>query len=254
LLARSTAILPLGDNQYNSGSLSDYVSFYHPSWGRFKQSTFPVLGNHEYHSSGAAGYFDYFNGVGSSTGPAGIRTRGYYSFDIGRWHLIALNSNCGSIDPGSAADGCAAGSPQEQWLRADLAAHPNQCTLAYWHHPRFSSGTRHGDGPQVAAFWDALYSAHAEAVLSGHEHNYERFKQQRPDGTVDPGFGIRQFVVGTGGGSHYSFGTAEPNSLVRNSDAFGVLKLTLYPSAYDWKFVPETGKTFTDEGVGAQCR
>jgi hypothetical protein len=255
LLSRATAVLPLGDNQYEDGLLPDYVAHFEPTWGRFKSRTFPTSGNHEYQSAGAAGYFDYFNGPGNTTGVAGNRTEGgYYSFDIGTWHVISLNSNCSHIPRGTAANGCAVGSPQEQWLRADLTAHPSQCVLAYWHHPRFSSGSdSHGDQPRVAPFWDALYAAGAEVILSGHTHNYERFAKQTPSGTYNIN-GIREFVVGTGGASHYSFGTPRANSLVRNADTFGILELTLYPSGWEWKFVPERGKTFTDQGLGAQCR
>jgi acid phosphatase type 7 len=238
------AVLPLGDNQYEGGELTNYLGSYRPSWGRIGTVTHPALGNHEYGTSGAAGYFDYFNGVGASTGPAGERGKGYYSFGLGAWHLIALNSNCTRVS-------CAAGSPQEQWLRADLAANTDTCTLAYWHHPRFSSG-QHGDNPITAPLWQALYDYNADLILSGHDHLYERFAPQTPTGEPDPARGMREFVVGTGGRSHYSFGVPKPNSEARNSDAFGVLKLTLHPGSYDWNFVPEAGATFTDSG-SANC-
>jgi hypothetical protein len=237
-------VLPLGDAQYESGSLSQFLGSYDSSWGLFKSITYPVLGNHELNTSGGAGYFDYFNGVGNLNGPAGARGKGYYSFDIGAWHLVALNSNCSSTS-------CRAGQPQETWLRADLAAHPAQCTLAFWHHPRFSSG-QHGDTALMQDLWKALYDANADLVLEGHDHLYERFGPQTETGVADPVRGIRSFVVGTGGRSHYNFGAPKPNSEVREGDTFGVLQLTLHPTSYDWQFVPEAGQTFTDSG-SAPC-
>jgi hypothetical protein len=234
-------VLALGDNQYENGTLSKYLGSYDLSWGRFKNITHPAVGNHEYTTAGALGYFDYFNGTGNADGRAGPRGKGYYSFDIGAWHLISLNSNC------LQAGGCSVGSPQEQWLRADLAAHPTTCTLAFWHHPRFSSG-QHGDTGLLTAIWQALYDANADVVLSGHDHLYERFAPQTGAGAADPARGIREFVVGTGGRSHYAFGTPQPNSEVRNSDTYGLLRLTLHPDSYDWAFTPEAGKTFTDFG------
>ena len=246
LLGLSTlaGVLPLGDDQYEDGVLSAFLGSYDLTWGRFKGITYPTPGNHEYNTSGAAGYFDYFNGSGVADGRAGSRSQGYYSYDIGAWHLISLNSNCTVVS-------CAPGSAQEQWLRADLAAHPALCTLAYWHHPRFSSGS-HGDSPLVQPLWQALYDGNADIVLSGHDHLYERFAPQTPTGAADSARGIREFVVGTGGRSHYGFGTPEPNSEMRNSNTFGILKLTLHAGSYDWAFVPEAGKTFTDFG-SANC-
>jgi calcineurin-like phosphoesterase family protein/cadherin domain-containing protein len=238
LLSGATAVLTLGDNQYEDGTLAQYQGSFDPTWGRFKASMFPSVGNHEYHVAGAAGYFDYF---GAAAGP---RDRGYYSFDIGSWHLIAINSNC------SAIGGCNAGSPQEQWLRADLAASAAQCTLAYWHHPRFSSGL-HGSATFMQPIWQALYDFRADVVLSGHDHNYQRFALQTPSGVLDAARGIREFVVGTGGRSHYSPGATIANQEVANWTTFGVLKLTLHPTSYDWQFVPEAGQTFTDSGSAA---
>jgi Calcineurin-like phosphoesterase len=234
------AVLDLGDNQYEAGALSAYQTYYGPTWGRSQifGVTHPAAGNHEYGTANAAGYFSYF---GSK---AGDPSKGYYSYDVGTWHLIALNSNCANVG------GCAAGSVQEQWLRADLAAHPATCTLAYWHHPRFSSGTTHGSSTTYMAFWQALYDFGADVVLVGHEHNYERFGLQTAGGVADAN-GIRQFVVGTGGKSHYGFGAAIANSEVRNSTTFGVLKLTLHPTGYNWQFVPEAGGTFSDIGSTA---
>jgi hypothetical protein len=230
-----TAVLTLGDNQYEDGALTKFQQSFDPSWGRVKNIIHPAAGNHEYQTAGASGYYQYFGAA------AGDPTKGYYSYDIGTWHIIALNSNCSQVG------GCGMGSPQEQWLKADLSAHPNACTLAYWHHPRFSSGD-HGNHSSYDAFWKALYAANVEVVLNGHDHDYERFAPQNPSGAADPN-GIQEFVVGTGGKNHYSFGTIQPNSLVRNSDTYGVLKLTLHPTSYDWQFVPEAGKTFTDSGT-----
>jgi acid phosphatase type 7 len=237
------AVLPLGDNQYEDGALTKYQQSYGPSWGRVKAISRPIPGDGDYGVSGAAGYFDYFNGVGTQTGPAGTRGQGYYSYDIGAWHIIALNTACQKV-PG----GCGPGSPQEQWLRADLAAHPADCTLAYFHKPRFSSGP---DNTTVDAFWRALYAADAEIVLGGDRHMYERFAPQNPDGVIDPDpnktRGIREFIVGTGGKNLGSIGDVQANSEVR-AKTFGVLKLTLHANSYDWSFVPAAGQSFTDSG------
>ena len=222
----------------------DYPTYLGPTWGRHKTLIRPATGNHDYLDSAgvAQGYFDYYDGVGNSNGPAGERGKGYYSYDLGAWHIVVLNSNCSKVG------GCGAGSPQEKWLRADLAAHPTACTAAYWHHPRFSSG-QHGSFTSMQPIWQALYDYGAEVVFNGHNHDYERFAPQDPNGVADPARGIREFVVGTGGKSHYSL-SASPlvNEEIRNGDTFGVLKLTLHPTSYDWRFVPEAGKTFTDSG------
>ena len=173
------AVLPLGDTQYESASLSGLNNSYHPTWGRVKSITRPAPGNHEYKTAGAAGYFDYFNGVGQATGPAGDRTKGYYSFNVGTWHLIALNStdHC-TIVP------CGVGSAQETWLKADLAANADKyCTLAYWHDPRFNSG-HDGNADEMAPLFQALYNADADVVLGGHAHDYERFAPQNPSGAA----------------------------------------------------------------------
>jgi calcineurin-like phosphoesterase family protein len=230
----SGTVFTAGDNAYDSGSLSEYANCYGPSWGRHKARTRPTSGNHEYETADAAGYFGYFGAA------AGEPAKGYYSYDLGAWHIVALNS---TID-------LSATSAQVEWLRADLAAHPRPCTLAYWHHPLFSSGAEHGSHPYVQPLWDALYEAGAEIVISGHEHNYERFAQQTPAGAADPARGIREFIVGTGGASHYGFSTPLANSEARNSSAFGVLKLTLSARSYDWEFIPVAGQTFTDSGSG----
>jgi acid phosphatase type 7 len=238
------AVLMLGDTQYEDSVFSDFAASYDVSWGRVKSLTYPALGNHDYHTSGASGYFDYFNGAGNQTGRAGDRSQGYYSFDVGAWHLISLNSNCWAVG------GCDAVSPQVAWLRADLAAHSNQCTLAFWHHPRFSAGT-YSDDSSFEPLWQALYDQGAEIVLNAHDHNYQRYAPQSPTGAADPN-GIREFVVGTGGKVHYSVNSGPvQNREVANGDTYGVLKLTLHPRSYDWRFEPEAGGNFTDTGSAA---
>jgi parallel beta-helix repeat protein len=227
-------VFTTGDNVFASGSATDYTNCYGPSWGRHKSRTRPTPGDLDYQTAGASGYFGYF---GNAAGSAGA---GYYSYDLGDWHVVALNSTVST----------AAGSPQEQWLRADLAASPKRCTVAYWHHPRFSSsGTARRD--EVKPLWDALYAAGVELVLNGHYRVYERFAPQTPDGVADPATGIRQFTVGTGGISTNSFGAAQPNSELRRTNVYGVLQLTLATDAYTWRFVPGGGKKFSDSGSGA---
>jgi acid phosphatase type 7 len=217
-----------------------YGAVYDPTWGRVKAITRPIPGNHEYGTAGAAGYFAYFGAAAGGPGAS------YYSFDLGGWHLVALDSNCGAVG------GCGPGSPEEVWLAADLAAHAGACTLAYWHHPRFSSGP-HGDDPTFVPFWADLHAARADVVLNGHDHDYERFAPQTPTGAPDPVNGIREFVVGTGGGSHETAGTPIASSEVLNATTFGVLKLTLHTSSYDFAFLPVAGSTFTDSGTGVPC-
>jgi acid phosphatase type 7 len=233
-------VVTLGDNVYDNGTATEYTNCYGPSWGRFLSRTKPTPGNHEYNTANAAGYYGYFGAA------AGDPSKGYYSYDLGAWHIIVLNSNssCTTIS-------CAAGSAQDTWLRADLAAHTNVCTLAYWHHPRFNSGAAHGNNTAVANFWDALYQAGADVILNGHEHVYERFAPQTPAAVANAN-GIRQFTVGTGGRSHYTIGTIQPNSEVRDGNTYGVLKLTLHATGYDWQFVPVAGASFTDSGT-ASC-
>jgi hypothetical protein len=231
-------ILALGDLAYEDGSARQFAECYDPTWGGVKDRTHPAPGNHEYETSGASGYFDYF---GSAAGEQG---KGYYSFNIGEWHIISLNSNCDQIG------GCGAGSAQEQWLRADLAANPTRCTLAYWHHPTYSTGLHGGSLSRMGAIWKALYDSGAEVVLSGHDHHYERFAPQDGASRVDTNAGIRQFVVGTGGRSLYDLQTLVPNSEVRSNSTYGVLRLILRPAGYDWEFVPVSGGGFTDSGSG----
>jgi acid phosphatase type 7 len=232
-------VFAAGDLAYPDGSEENFAKCYGPTWGRFKDRTRPAPGNHEYHSDGASAYTRYFGAA------AGDPKQGYYSYDLGAWHIVALNSQCAEIG------GCDAASPEGQWLKRDLEQHPTACTLAYWHIPLFSSGGKHGNDPGMKPLWDALYHAGAEVVLNGHDHDYERFAPQDPDGKPDPNHGIREFVVGSGGkNSHRTMGKPKPNSEVRNDDTFGVLKLTLHSNGYDWQFVPEAGKTFTDTGSG----
>jgi PKD repeat protein len=226
-------VFTLGDNVYENGTTAEFANCYDPSWGLHKSRTRPAPGNHDYHTPGATGYYGYF---GSSAGPSG---RGYYSFDLGTWHIVSLNSE---VSMG-------AGSAQEAWLRTDLAAHPNQCVLAYWHKPRFSSG-EHGNNTVSQAVWNLLYQAGAEVVLVGHDHDYERFAPQTPAGAADAARGIRQFVVGTGGTDLRGLGTRKANSAVFDATAHGVLKLTLSNGSYAWQFVPVPGRSFTDTGSG----
>jgi acid phosphatase type 7 len=231
-------VMAVGDLAYPDGTKENF-DCYDRTWGRVKSRTRPSPGNHEFHTQGATYYFSYFGEA------AGDPKAGYYSYDLGTWHIIALNSEC--IDIG----GCNAGSAEEKWLRADLAAHPAACTLAYFHKPLFSSGGAHGDDPEIVPIWQALYDANADVVVSGHDHDYERFAPQTPLAKPDPERGIREFVVGTGGKNHRPFTTPHANSEVRNADTFGVLKLTLRTGAYDWQFIPEAGKIFTDSGTGS---
>jgi hypothetical protein len=226
-----TTVLPLGDLQYEHGTLEKFQNCYDPTWGRVKPITRPAIGNHE---ESGAGYYEYFNGAGAADGPAGPTGSGYYSFDIGTWHLVALNSNCSRVG------GCHRGSPQERWLAQDLAANPATCTLAYWHHPTFSS-TR--PGTATRPFWETLYLAGADVILTAHAHNYERFAPQTADGVVDPANGISGFVVGTGGKSFHRFGSeVANNSELRIDDAFGVLRLVLSPTSYYWQFVSDANQ------------
>ena len=243
VLSGAAAVLALGDNQYGAGALSAYTTSYDPTWGRLKAITRPVPGNRDYGTPGADGYFDYFNGAGGIGGPAGNRGEGYYSFDVGAWHLIALNSNCNRV-------ACSAGSAQERWLRADLAAHPTSCTLAYMHASRFSSG-RPASSISVAPLYKALYESGVDVALAANARDYERFAPQTHVGRSSPKYGIRQFVVGTGGHSLGTFGPAKRNSEVRDNQTFGVLELTLGAAGYSWRFVPVAGGTFADAGAGA---
>jgi hypothetical protein len=226
-------VFTLGDNVQKDGLASEFTNWYDPSWGVFKSRTKPIPGNHDYKTSSGAPYYNYF---GSLAGTAG---QGYYSYNLGSWHLVALNSEIST----------AKGSPQEIWLRNDLAADTRPCTLAYWHKPLYSSSALHGPNNYTRPLFRALYDDNAEVVLNGHNHHYERYAPMDPWGVLSPTRGIRQFTVGTGGASHVAFGTIHPNSEVRNDTAYGVLKLTLHSNSYDWQFIPIAGQTFTDSGT-----
>jgi Calcineurin-like phosphoesterase len=234
-------VFAAGDLAYERGTDADFRC-YDKTWGKFKDRTYPAPGNHEYNGSEAVGYFHYWGKQ------AGEPEKGYYSYDLGPWHIIVLNTNCYSKELG----GCAQGSPQETWLRSDLAEHPNACILAYGHHALFSSGVspKHAIHPELRALWQDLYDAHADLVLAGHEHSYERFAPQSPDGRADPENGIREIVAGTGGKDHTPLGFARENSEVRNANTFGVLKLRLSPGKYTWQFIPVPGGNFKDSGSG----
>jgi hypothetical protein len=229
---RPTAVLPLGDTQYENGTAAGYQKVYGPTWGQYKSISFPAIGNHEYLTSKAAGYFGYFN------------VPAYYSYDLGDWHMVSLDSECSQIG------GCGAKSRQELWLLADLAAHPSLCTLVYWHEPRWSSG-EHGDASQMTQIWSDLVAANVDVVLTGHNHDYERFVPLNGTGKPDP-LGTTEFVVGTGGKNHYGFTTAPlTGEVVRNDTSFGVIDMALGPTGYSWKFDPAPGYTFNDSGSAA---
>ncbi len=226
--------LTLGDNTYDYGRPEEFTDCFHPTWGAFKDRIRPAIGNHEYGTPGADGYFGYFGAQ------AGSDRSGYYSFDFGGWHFISLNS---MIDT----------SPQSEqylWLAADLAnSRDTLCTIAYWHYPMYSSGVRHGSYPKMAKFFEALHAAGVDIVLSGDEHFYERFAPQNAAGTLDRARGIRQFVVGTGGAGLYAMGSPLPNSEVRDNSTHGVLRLTLEQGSYSWQFMPVGGGPARDTGV-----
>lgn len=228
-------IAALGDNVYESGSLDEFLDCYEPTWGRHRARTRPAVGNHEYGTPNAGAYFAYFCGA------AGEPFKGWYSYELGSWHIVVLNSNCDDVE-------CGEGSEQERWLRQDLAAHPTKCTAAYWHHPPFSSG-EHGNNPKVGALWRALYEAGAEVVLTGHDHDYERFEPLSADGELDEARGIRTFVIGTGGRDARPFNRVKAHSVFRKTDLLGVLALTLREDHYEWKFVRDDGSV-TDTGRG----
>ncbi len=246
LLSGADAVLPLGDLQYDSGTLGDFNAAYEPSWGLYGANSYPAIGNHEYNdpAGGARGYFEYWAAEGRPTGEV---DGGYYSFDLGSWHLISLNSNCSIV-------ACEDGSPQNDFLEQDLSATTQPCILAYWHHPLFNSGGVHGDTPHLSPreLWVDLYAAGADVVLNGHEHSYQRYTRQDPDGTAAAD-GIRQFVVGTGGKSHYPLlETPDANLEFGNDTDFGVLRLYLGDSAYSWEFVTPAGAVL-DAGGPVPC-
>ena len=234
--------LILGDNQYDSGLFSEYESAggYNATWGAFNTIVHPVPGNHEYRDPGAAGYFQYF-------GAAAHSSQGYYSFEVGAWHIVALNSNCSDTSCEDLLRGTTS-SAQTSWLQSDLVANRSACVLAYWHHPRFSAGLV-GDSTGVGPLWTALYNAHADVVLNGHEHVYERYAPQDPVGQATTN-GIREFVVGTGGESLDEMSNPEANLQVFDNSDFGVLVLALHANSYDWAFKSTTGSVI-DSGTTA---
>jgi hypothetical protein len=234
---RHALILAVGDIVYPSGQPRGFERCFDPVWGALKPRIRPVPGNHDYITRDAAGYFAYFGAA------AGDPSQGWYSFDIGSWHIVALNSMCQYVG------GCRAGSPQITWLEADLAAHPSGCTLAYWHHPRFTSGD--GASPQrTGPMWEALYGAGAEIVINGHDHDYERFAPLDPAGRVDPQRGIREFVVGTGGANLTRRVRDAPHSEIWTRAYYGLLELTLRPGRYHWRFVAAETQRVIDAGSG----
>ena len=227
-------VFTVGDHAYRKGRTSEFRYCYDSTWGRHKGRTRPTPGNHDYDTDQGAPYYTYF-------GPnAGTPGQGYYSYDLGAWHIVALNSNLTAE----------AWSTQERWLREDLAAHGTRCTLAYWHHPVFSSGW-HGNGHRMRTIWPVLYEFGVDVVINGHDHDYERFAPQDSDGKADPQHGIREFVVGTGGAHLHGFGTIRANSETRDATTWGVLKLTLHATGYDWEFIPVAGSIFCDTGNAA---
>ena len=238
----ATRVFTLGDNAYQNGTAAEFTTYYNPTWGRHRARTFPVPGNHEYQIS-VTPYFNYFYSGNATLNSLDPTRLGYYSYNFGAWHIIALNSRTGG----------AIAQAQLDWLRSDLEGNQRACTLAYWHHPRFSSGNVHGNNGNMAPFWQLLHQYGADVVLNGHEHVYERFNPQDPTGLADP-TGIRQFTVGTGGTAPYAFATIQPNSVVRAPGFYGVLRLTLHPTSYDWEFVKITAQQsnpFRDSGTGA---
>lgn len=230
------SIFTAGDNVYPNGTHQEFIECYGLSWGRHRGRTRPALGNHDYETKQAAPYFKYF---GANAGPAG---RGHYSYDLGAWHILSLNSNTNAPTWGT---------QQEEWLRKDLAANPSACKLAYWHHPFVSSGKNHGNSPHMRNLFAILYRHGADVAVSGHDHIYERFGPQDADGKAD-GRGVRQFIAGTGGAALYEIGVVKPNSQVRNSATHGVIKFTLHATSYDWEFIPIAGQSFRDRG-SASC-
>ncbi|WP_051324687.1 metallophosphoesterase [Candidatus Solirubrobacter pratensis] len=241
------AVLALGDQQYETGAFSAYQTVYDPTWGRFKATTYPIIGNHDGEAATSGdGYCQYFGAIAhcNATGQQGGAA--FYSFDLGTWHIVMLNSNC------IAVGGCGPGSPEYTWLQSDLAANPRSCTLAAWHHPRWSSGLGY-NGSMMQPLWNLFYESGGDLVLSGHLHTYERFAPLNGAGVIDPTNGMRQFVVGTGGESFHDFGVTAPGSEVRQNSTFGVLRLVLHPASYDWTFLPIAGSTFPDSGSQA-CR
>jgi acid phosphatase type 7 len=235
---RPNAVLGLGDFQYETGTKSNLDRYYDPYWGGFKSKTYAINGGrHDFYGTGD--WLDYFN----RGGPMHLRPEGSYSFDLGRWHVVALNSYCFE------RSSCDA-SGWTRWLRQDLARHRARCTLAFWHEPYWTSPSHHEEDKSLTPWVKALYQAGADVLLQAHNHAYERFAPQDPSGHRDDARGIRGFTVGTGGDSHYDYMGTVTNSAVKNDNTYGVLKLTLRPRGYDWRFLPVAGKSFSDSGAG----
>jgi hypothetical protein len=232
-------VFTLGDAVYDKGTLEEFTNCYTPTWGRFKERTRPVSGNHEYSTLGASGYYDYFGSA------AGDPSKGYYSYSQGSWKVVVLNSNCKEVG------GCDETSPQYTWAAQEFKQ--ATCVVAMMHHPRFNSGSRHGNATNLDALWKLMYQEKVELALAGHEHLYERFAPLNGEGQIDLERGVRAFTVGTGGKSLYSFAKPQPGSEVRNNTSHGVLKLILNENAYEWEFIPVLGNSFTDSGTGS-CR
>jgi 3',5'-cyclic AMP phosphodiesterase CpdA len=230
-------VLALGDLAYQNGDPAQYRACYGPNWGRHRSRTRPVIGNHDARTARGAGYYGYF---GAAAGPPG---KGWYSWEREGWHLVALNSELG--DPALDAE-------QLRWLDADLRAHPTRCALAYMHRPAYSSG-QHGSSARMQQVLRVLYRHGVDVILSGHDHDYERFSPQDTLGRPDPARGIVQFVVGTGGAPLYRPGVPLPNSRTFNSRVHGVLALRLRADGYDWEFVPIRRGVFEDRGT-ERCR
>ena len=231
------SVFTLGDNVYQNATAQEFSDCYTPNWGSFKTRTYPVAGNHDYLTANATGYFGYYGTK------AGDPSKGYYSYDLGAWHIVVVNSNCAAIG------GCQAGSNQVKWLRDDLTANKSQCEILMWHHARFSSGADHGNNNFMQDIWKAASDNQVDLVLTAHDHTYERFAAMNADGLADVN-GITEFVVGSGGFSHDALGVQKPNSMIFNADTYGVLQLELFASSYNFKFLSEAGKSFTDSGSG----
>jgi hypothetical protein len=227
------SIFTAGDNVQGVGAWAEYVNCFGPTWGRFIYRIHPSPGNHDYYTDNGANYYAFF---GDAAGPANL---GYYSYDLGDWHIVALNGNCDYV-------GCGKNSPQAEWLRADLQASDKRCTLLYWHQPRWSSGIAHGSG-SMSVLWRIAAQMGAEVVINGHDHDYERFTPMDGEGTPDTN-GLREFVVGTGGAPLREFGEIEHGSEVRDHSSWGLIKFLLYPDHYEWEFVPVEGGVFQDSG------
>ncbi len=234
----TATVFAVGDMPHNGGTDADYAMCFQPAWGAFRSRMIPVPGNHDYYSMDAGGYYNYFGAA------AGDPTKGYYSLNLGTWHIVVLNSECGHI-----SGGCGAGSPQDQWLQSDLTANKQTCIMALWHEPYYTSSSVVAPATATQQLWADLYNAHAALIVNGHAHSYERFAPQDPNGNAATN-GIVEIVAGTGGTQLFGFNSSlAANEVVRNNTAFGVLKLTLHSTSYDWQFIPISGQTFTDSGT-----